>query len=287
MDGSSTGAAIESTPPSPASPSCTSTPIDGFNPSMHSWILVPEPNEALTGSTETNPLPPDAPPTAEPPTAGEEDVGEAVSSSAASDNTSPPFSPPLSPVLPTTRPNPPLPAPVLPPPVMSNSLLEEGEAVAALMISEILCGAWPTCTSALPSPSIASPARLRRAASGGSDRIVSSPTELVRSGSGSSEEQWVRAPSYGECAHEPGCTPLDDDARNAHCKSPAWARYIGAQPLAIVAVLIASHAAAFLLGLAVGRGGPSTERRSAPDCMLARRFSSGPYGYHARMCLPA
>ena len=59
--------------------------------------------------------------------------------------------------------------------------------------------------------------------------------------------------------------------------------------MALVAVLIASHAAAFLLGLAIGRsergGGIGSAATAASDYMLQRRFSSGPFGVHARLCM--
>ncbi|KAL1514976.1 hypothetical protein AB1Y20_004051 [Prymnesium parvum] len=89
-----------------------------------------------------------------------------------------------------------------------------------------------------------------------------------------------------EGSHEHDCAPLDDDGLPLP-RPLTWARYLASQPLAFVAVLLASHAAAFLLGLAMGRGGPGVERRVPADYMLQRRFSSGPYGYHARLCLPA
>jgi hypothetical protein len=58
------------------------------------------------------------------------------------------------------------------------------------------------------------------------------------------------------------------------------------RPLAIVAVLLASHAAVLLLGVAIGRQQHATASTQSTEPMLIRRFSSGPTGVHARLAWP-
>ena len=66
------------------------------------------------------------------------------------------------------------------------------------------------------------------------------------------------------------------------CWSQAWAR-----PLALVAVLLASHAACVLLGVALGKAQSKCSADAAPEssAYLTRRFSSGAAGTHARLCV--
>jgi len=72
---------------------------------------------------------------------------------------------------------------------------------------------------------------------------------------------------------------VHDDAQ--FYNSSGWGR-----PLAVVAVLLASHAAALLLGIMIGRHHTSSsESILVHGATLARRFSSGPFGTHARLCM--
>ena len=69
----------------------------------------------------------------------------------------------------------------------------------------------------------------------------------------------------------------------AYMLSPSsfWGR-----PLALVAVLLASHAAALLLGAVLGakhQAACQSSYAGGGDMCLTRRFSSGPYGTHARL----
>mmetsp|Transcript_27315 Transcript_27315/g.45552 ORF Transcript_27315/g.45552 Transcript_27315/m.45552 type:complete len:223 (-) Transcript_27315:392-1060(-) len=65
-------------------------------------------------------------------------------------------------------------------------------------------------------------------------------------------------------------------------KRSFWGR-----PLATIAVLIASHAVALVIGMVIGRHTHTSPVPAANEGgeMLARRFSSGATGYHARLCL--
>lgn len=82
---------------------------------------------------------------------------------------------------------------------------------------------------------------------------------------------------------------VDDDAVDIDKWDPrsAWGK-----PLAVVAVLIASHAAVLLLGVVIGRrladsatSVSSSASSQTPTCSLPRRFSSGATGMHSRLCL--
>ena len=59
------------------------------------------------------------------------------------------------------------------------------------------------------------------------------------------------------------------------------------KPLAMVAVLIASHAAVLLFGVVIGRrlSEAASVCPSGTCSNLTRRFSSGATGMHARLCL--
>jgi len=163
---------------------------------------------------------------------------------------------------PLTRPSASPGAASLPVATLSNSLLEEGEAVAALAVSELLGSQWPLITTTLPSPPCLSPPISRRcdSDSGGAPSV------------GSSED----APCERAERQEGTGSRLQ--------RVSTWGQYLSSQPMTVVVVLLASHAAALLLGLAIGRGRAGVAPSPAAEYMLQRRFSSGPYGMHARLC---
>ena len=240
-----------------------------FNPIGHSWIIVPEP-DALTGTGTTDSttpvrscwsphtssgllLPPSLPMQNNNSSAEPEPEGRPTCSSAVL-QTSPPTDPSSLPPSPLHA-------------TLSHSLMAEGEDVAALAVSELLGSNWPLLTTTLPSPLCLSPPIPRRCESGGTD-------PAARGFEGGADD--------AHATRQPEGTPLLSAAGSA------WG-YLTSQPMALVAVLIASHAAAFLLGLAIGRsergGGIGSAATAASDYMLQRRFSSGPFGVHARLCM--
>ena len=153
---------------------------------------------------------------------------------------------------------------------LSRSLLEQGDEIAALAVSELLGSNWPLMTTTTLTPLSPSPSIPRQCESvNSSDPAVSF-----------TEEDWERQDLLRRQPACPQC--LQDDATKL-AKTCTWGQYFSTQPVALLAVLIASHAAAFLLGLAIGRGRGMIQN-SASECMLQRRFSSGPYGMHARLC---
>lgn len=283
MDSGPTAAPRDEQPGSPGG----EEQMDGeFNPALHSWILVPENEEALAPSTPGTPLVR----AVETPLAtngvdsltiasGEgEDDGTAALPEAVANSVSPPLSPVIS------HRSPPNCWSGLPSMTLSNSLMEEGEAVAAMVMTEILSGAFQISS---PSNGDSSPLTLRLV------RDIGDELPLCRAASSVSEDIL-----YTDCVDsnltETHCSGRSRGPSYTSCEGDGmilsrpltWARYISAQPLALVAVLIASHAAALFLGLAIGRGTPGQERRIPTEYILTRRFSSGPYGYHARLCIP-
>lgn len=57
-----------------------------------------------------------------------------------------------------------------------------------------------------------------------------------------------------------------------------------AKPLTVIAVLLASHAAVFAVGVALGRQQDKSSAVATEGC-LTRRFSSGAGGMHSRLCM--
>lgn len=276
MDGSTASEeSLQQLSPSP-SPGTLESP---FNPTLHSWIFVPDADDLLCGSTDNLTSGVHSTPALScslgvaTSAIGGESEGSVGYNRCVSTSASPPPSP-----------APPSLASYLQATTLSNSVIEESEAVAALMISEILGNTFPI-TSNMSTPQLsASPIAMRE--------LHDVPIHGVTS---YSADDWVQADCidaamveelFGARAQEQECAHLDDDGTPLP-RPLTWARYISTQPLALVAVLLASHAAAFLLGLAIGRGSQGMDRRAATDCALQRRFSSGPYGYHARLCVPA
>uniref|UniRef100_A0A6U7GJ49 Uncharacterized protein n=1 Tax=Haptolina brevifila TaxID=156173 RepID=A0A6U7GJ49_9EUKA len=171
------------------------------------------------------------------------------------------------------RESPTLDTPALSPKTLSESILHEGEDVAALAVSDIL------------SPS--SPLGVSRSASHASDISQPHPPSLWGECSGP-----LKLPVLGSACmlcgqvtapqKEPSLNKGDEATEEPLPLVAFWpvASHLWSRPLAMVAVLVATHAAAFLLGVVLGRhqaAEPKTE-----EC-LTRRFSSGPYGNHARL----
>ena len=68
----------------------------------------------------------------------------------------------------------------------------------------------------------------------------------------------------------------DDSAQESACFEQQLTRW--RRPLAICAALLASHFGVLMLGIYIGR-------QQGPELTcLARRFSSGPTGWHSRLC---
>jgi len=156
------------------------------------------------------------------------------------------------------------------PKTLSDSLLEYGETVAALAVSEIL------------SPGCPLPGEHRALSS--SDASCGSRTPTWEEDDETGPVTQVAPPDTKACAHCGAAltTPPPDGEFDgqafplASLCAPLWSR-----PLAVVVVLVATHAATLLLGVVLGRSTHSTAAEGT-EC-LARRFSSGPYGSHARL----
>ena len=114
---------------------------------------------------------------------------------------------------------------------------------------------------------------------GGSAEVLGQVSEMLLAMSDVVTANAGRSPSpISDAPAKPVLVARDDDAL---AKPLLWER----PHLALVAVLIASHAAALLIGVAIGRSytsPPAVENAS----QFNRRFSSGPSGMHARLCMP-
>jgi len=187
---------------------------------------------------------------------------------------------------PTQQSAPPSPLPSSSPRVMSESLLREGENVAALAVSEILSPECPLPAAAQPRSTAASDASF----DGSCAEKPPAPTEL-------STPRKLGLLSFPPVldALPPAKAPSEDDAAADDDAmelavwwqgSPAISLCPWGRPLALVAVLLASHAAVLLLGVVIGRQQQAASADRGGDAMLIRRFSSGPQGIHARLAWP-
>lgn len=246
-----------------------------WSPEGHSWILVPE-TASETGasvicdgaSTEVG-----ISPATWAPTAASTDDGLFGGSLALEeysyDHTS--SEPAAAAPLPACA----LPSPDTPaasPKALSHSFLQEGENVAALAVSEILSPECPLpqCLSdaSYAGPSITTARKIGAlpfppiecALCG---HVLSRPVATAKSEAGDSEPAMESFPlaEYFWSMDTPIC----------------WSR-----PLAVVAVLLASHAAAMFFGVYIG-GKLQAATAANDSLMLMRRFSSGPCGTHARL----
>lgn len=192
-------------------------------------------------------------------------------------------------------------------PALGASILQEGEAIAALAVSEILSNEWPTTSHTTPSASApfvssADAANLpppppslgvslaRRLGA------LAFPTTLggAKEGKGAGERPACAGGDYFGNVPDDAYSEAGDDGLDLlgllfppSAWGGSWSR-----PLAIAAVLLASHAAALMVGIAIGRqlqlcssAHSSAAAASAQDVYLTRRFSSGASGQHARLCM--
>lgn len=239
-----------------------------FSPEAHSWILVPEAAEAMPGLL------------------GFAAVHEGAAATAAAAER-----------LPTP---PPMAASV---PASPTMMRETGDIVATLAVSEILSAEsqWPLPLS-LTSPLQPQPLTCSDA----SYDEPSPPSHPVSADSARAEARKLgalafppiaadAAPAKGSCAADapPAAAEEESDSESdtdllddileplVPCLQ-AWVR-----PLALVAVLVASHAACLLIGVALGKAQSSQSScaAAAEGAYLTRRFSSGPSGTHARLCM--
>ena len=265
-------AAVPSAPPSPLG---SSSALSDFNPVGHSWIMV-SPEAVDVPSAE---MPADALPLA---------VGEATDAPEPEPGEEDAV-PPLPPIASST-------------PASPNMLRETGDIVASLAVSEILSAEsqWPlplsqtspplaplTCSDASYDEPAHLPYAENRACEARKLGALAFPPPHCKDLSDSTKE--------GCCSSVGGRTAASEVASDAESEADAidelldplvcwgqnWAR-----PLALVAVLLASHAACLLLGVAIGKAQSKVEASSAAgDVYLARRFSSGGSGTHARLCM--
>ena len=233
----------------PSTPS--SSALTEFSPEAHSWILVPEASLSSLGAT--------------PPPSG--------------------HTPPISPLVPHTVP----PSP--------KSLREDMALAGDLAVSEILSAESrfpvpPSTQSPPPPPTLA-----------GSNESCNEPA-IDAFFSHDADHATHEARKLGAIGFPPllgksagstrGKGGAEDDANSEVdlldelldpliCWGHAWAR-----PFAVVAILVASHAACLLIGCAIGKAQSriesATASAAADGAYLARRFSSGACGAHARIC---
>jgi len=266
------GAELASTLAGSSATASTNTLESFFSPEAHSWIMVPDAVDTMPGV-----------------------LGFAAHEGAAAlaAATPPVDEPPMSPPVTTSTPN-------------SPTMLRETGDLAALAVSEILYAEseWPLPASQVAPSSPPPPLTC-------SDASYDEPPPCAIAGDPPRNEArklGARAfpppkkASSSSDGHEGarGCgeggtsaTEDDDDAESDDllddlfeplvCWGQTWAR-----PLAIVAVLVASHAACILLGVALGKAAQSKEvscAAAAEGAYLTRRFSSGAGGTHARLCM--
>jgi hypothetical protein len=319
-----------------------------FDPAGHSWILVPP--SSPVHPKDTGPRPPVTHPDALVGMVPHSLLGEGsvpvldVPSpsnetgslgSAADANSLPAGALPMHPAQPTPslwtwQPSP-VATPEFSPRHMSDSLLHEGESVAALAMSEILS---PECSLLPPhgQPSMAASdasydGRPPFAAPSEPPAMCAAPDEsctyehehLTKEPRGPARKYGVLQgitelafPSAGAvagpvaaavaaaaaaaaAAPSKGGVEVSDDEEEYDSLDTALGMWWGpaptslvpwGRPLAIVAVLLASHAAVLLLGVAIGRQQHATASTQSTEPMLIRRFSSGPTGVHARLAWP-
>lgn len=243
---------MDGSAPAPPSPSGTAS----FSAETHSWILVedaPTPPEGLT------------------PAASHETVGDAArrepTASSCSDTADAAEGDEDEAHTPSTPP------------------AEEDELISALAVSEVLASTWPL-------PLTTSSGMMVKAAGAACDASDAA--------AGEAEGQLAASCGADRAPVSFDLGPLDLDP--VFCSAPAKQLLLdgGAlekarqqlfrRPLVMMAVLIASHAAALLIGVYIGQqlsAPPAPEESTATfgnGTYLARRFSSGPTGMHARLC---
>lgn len=219
----------------------------------------------------------------------------------------------------------PMPTPASSPNCLSESLLHEGESVAELAVSEILSAECPLPSASAARPSMAASDawcawRADATSCPASPQPPPSPPPPLPAehhGACDDERRPLSAARRLGVLPFPPCTATtsattggaaspasskrkraaddessDGEADDAPFDVDLWCGgpsslgvYPWGRPLALVAVLLASHAAVLLLGVAIGRQQQAYAGHSA-EPMLIRRFSSGPQGTHARLAWP-
>ena len=228
-----------------------------FSPYAHSWILVPEIVDPSEGSSTTTP----------------KEAGVAALATGPGDASGVPFT-----ISPTAKSGPPS---RLPSPHLSGSILgKEGEAVAGLAVSEILSSQCVLPASLAHVPNVAlSDATL--------DTPPGAPESAGRKRPANHSPPMIRgkkaaAMDDGVPQQYPPADDLEDDD-GILLDLGVWGR-----PLTIAAVLLVSHAAAVLIGVALGQRQSSSPSGSAPSVDTAQlsrsRYSSNASGVHARFC---
>lgn len=253
---------------SPPTPTCGSMEWTAEN---HSWILVDTGSSTDVASEVAASLAADSPllqpgrgwPATESATSSGADEAPAAAPQVGAELTNN--------VMESIDPETPLHTPVPSPKNLSESLLQDGETVAALAISEILSPSSPLVSRSGSHASDISPPYSPPSLWGECSGPLKPPvpgSACVLCG----QEPPAKAPSAEKGAKQEA---KQEDFPASALWSPLWSR-----PLAIVAVLVATHAATLMLGVVLGR--QTAIEPKAEEC-LARRFSSGPYGNHARL----
>ena len=272
------GTGPSSAPLAGASSTCSTA--TEWSPEAHSWILVPEALAALSDAASAAAF---APPLAGPGIVGISDLasvstmtGGALAPDESVSGLAPPAPAPAAVVSPS--PSPPLRSPTLSPKNLSASLLHEGETVAALAVSELLTPEMLGAESPLASSTTSHDAE---------PAPTSAPRKL-----GALAYPPVQCALCGALT-TPRPRPSEKGEEGAEGVGPSLALVdtlapLLSRPLPLVAVLLASHAAAVLLGVVIGRAVPAHVNAALVESniCLARRFSSGPYGTHARLAYP-
>ena len=255
----------------------SSSVLTEFSPEAHSWILVPTHEDAPASPTTGGVSLVLAELGAAVDTASQISAAEAVDDAPAAEPAAP------STVL--------LPAPneTSSPCMLREVDSPEGEAVAALAVSELLDPRFmATQLAPPPTPPLSD-----------SDASCDTPASLLTSSCearklgalafpprllfASSNEPSGKRQSAAEGDESPDVDTDDDDDDDDDALDAlaafgrAWAK-----PIAIVAVLIASHAVVLMIGVHLGKQMTPQPRN---DVYLTRRFSSGASGAHARLCM--
>ena len=180
-------------------------------------------------------------------------------------------------------PTPPSPTPPSPQ-KLCNSLIHDGESVAELAVSQILIpdaliGISPACGPSLSASSASHDADPLKGGISPDNARISTPRKLGI------------LPAVSRSVHCGICTD-EDSGNDAFFNLADWLDYsqmlhsrIWSRPFALIAILLASHSAVLLLGVMVGRHQTAAAGYAA-EATLVRRFSSGPYGTHARLLWP-
>lgn len=158
--------------------------------------------------------------------------------------------------------------------LLHDSILDEGEGLAALSISELILGSGQPSSLSMSAECVG-----QLCASCSYADLIG--VTLANAVAGSTFNKTEEDTGKGETLKfgTPACDTAVESHKLCRYESGGWSR-----PLALVAILLASHAAAFFLGLAIGR---RTEGAAVPfvDSILVRRYSSGPAGMYSRLCM--